>query len=296
MIQQRCALCGTDDFTILYPANFKVHDIDAKIFSARRLPDRIHYQIVKCNKDGLIYSTPILEYKKIEKLYRKSFTTYDEHIKNLNETYGYYLKELNRFKSKKSRLLEIGCGNGFFLKEALFQGYKEVFGVEPGSKSVSMAPPEIRKNIVIDLFKHGLFKDNFFDVICCFQTFDHIPNPNEFLSECYKILKKGGHVLFINHDVESLSARILRESSPIIDIEHTYLYSKKTMREIFSKNKFRVLTIENAFSMHDLSHWIWLFPLPAGIKKVVLRLLKITGIGKAKIKIYPGNLVLIARA
>ncbi|OGK14851.1 hypothetical protein A2862_04460 [Candidatus Roizmanbacteria bacterium RIFCSPHIGHO2_01_FULL_38_41] len=159
-----------------------------------------------------------------------------------------------------------------------------------------MAPPEIRKNIVIDLFKHGLFKDNFFDVICCFQTFDHIPNPNEFLSECYKILKKGGHVLFINHDVESLSARILRESSPIIDIEHTYLYSKKTMREIFSKNKFRVLTIENAFSMHDLSHWIWLFPLPAGIKKVVLRLLKITGIGKAKIKIYPGNLVLIARA
>src|SRR3990167_5103332 len=156
MIHQKCALCERDEYAVLYKANFRLQDIDEKIFSARRLPDKIHYQIVKCNNDGLIYSTPILEYKKIEKLYRKSFTTYDEHIKNLNETYGYYLKQLNRFKSKKSRLLEIGCGNGFFLKEALFQGYKEVFGVEPGSKTVSMAPPEIRKNIVIDLFKHGL--------------------------------------------------------------------------------------------------------------------------------------------
>lgn len=294
MIHQSCALCGTRNFTVLYPANFTAKDFDEKVFSARRLPDRIHYQIVKCNKDGLVYSTPVLEYAKLEKLYRKSFTTYDEHVENLNETYGYYLKELEKYRAGKNRLLEIGCGNGFFLMEALSQGYKNVYGVEPGKKSAAMAPVEIRKNIIIDIFKPGLFKKNIFNVICCFQTFDHIPDPNEFLTECRRILKKGGIVLFLNHDVESMSAKILREASPIIDIEHTYLYNKKTMRKIFTRNGFKVLSVENAFNIHDLSHWVWLFPLPVGIKKLVLAFLRKTGLGTKKIKMYPGNLVLYA--
>ena len=91
-----------------------------------------------------------------------------------------------------------------------------------------------------------------------------------------------------------MSAKILREASPIIDIEHTYLYNKKTMRKIFAKNGFKVLSVKDAFNIHDLFHWAWLFPLPVGIKKLVLAFLRKTGLGTRKIKMYPGNLVLYA--
>lgn len=320
MINQTCAICEKNNFTILYRENFDVKKVNSRIFSARRLPDRIHYRIVKCKNCNLVYSTPILEYEKIEKLYKKSFTSYDEHLENLKETYGYYLKELGKHydflgnfsslplvraltgrnrltESKKSnnpKLLEIGCGNGFFLEEAANQGY-QIYGVEPGKPSVDKAKPDIRKRIKVDIFKPGQFRANFFDVICCFQTFDHIPNPNSLLKECYQILNKGGIILFFNHDVGAWQNRFMAEKSPIIDIEHTYLYDKQTMRKIFKKHKFEDLKVKSAFNIHHLSYWLHLFPFPNGIKIPLIKFLDKTGLGKLKLKLNPGNLVLYAQ-
>lgn len=333
MITQSCAICEKNNYTILYPENFDIKKINSRIFSARRLPDRIHYRIVKCKNCRLLYSNPILEYSKIEKLYKKSFTSYDEHLENLRETYGFYLREIQKYQKQtidyrrlkidvedrkwrieknnlssssysqrhpsifnppSSRLLEIGCGNGFFLEEAAEQDY-EVFGIEPGKASVDKAKPEIKKNIIVDIFKPGQFKKNFFDVICCFQTFDHVPNPNDMLSECYKILKKDGLMLFFNHNAGAWQNKLMGEKSPIIDIEHTYLYDKKTIHKIFEKHRFKVLEVKSAFNIHHLSYWLHLFPIPNIIKIPLIKLLDSTGLGKCKIKMYPGNLVLYAQ-
>ncbi|OGK16191.1 hypothetical protein A2774_04930 [Candidatus Roizmanbacteria bacterium RIFCSPHIGHO2_01_FULL_39_12c] len=335
MIKQVCAICEKNNYTVLYPENFDIAKINSRIFSARRLPDRIHYRIVKCKNCNLVYSTPILEYAKIEKLYKKSFTSYDEHLENLQETYGYYLRELNKFRNSKLEtrnnfqkpkiknskrfenlkfknsnlfrisdlgfrisqpmtLLEIGCGNGFFLKEAYRQGF-DVYGVEPGKSSVAKAKPVIRKKIIVDIFKPGQFEKNFFDVICCFQTFDHIPNPNTMLDESYKILKKDGLMLFFNHDAGAWQNKLLGEKSPIIDIEHTYLFDKQTMRQIFEKHKFKVRDVKSSFNVHRLSYWLHLFPIPGPIKIPLIKLLDFTGLGKIKIKMYPGNLTLFAQ-
>lgn len=302
MITQTCAICEKNNYTILYPENFEIKKINSRIFSARRLPDRMHYRMVKCKTCGLVYSNPILEYEKLEKLYKKSFTGYDEHLENLKETYGYYLNQLNKLRitdyglrnSDKLKLLEIGCGNGFFLEEAKKQGYA-VYGVEPGKPSVDKAKPEIKKNIIVDIFKPGQFKRNFFDVICCFQTFDHVPNPNEVLAEGYKLLKKDGLMLFFNHDVGAWQNRLMGEKSPIIDIEHTYLFDKKTMSEIFIKHNFTVLEVKSSFNIHHLSYWIHLFPIPNFLKLPLIKTLDESGLGKIKIKLNPGNLILIAK-
>lgn len=295
MINQTCAICEKSNFEIKYKENFDLKNVDAKTFSARRLPDRVHFQIVRCNNCGLLYSTPILPYKKIENLYKKSFTSYTEHTQNLSASYGYYLRQLDKLGVKKGRLLEIGCGNGFFLEEALRQGYKSVYGVEPGEKSVMGARESIKKNITIDIFRKNLCKKDFFDVLICFQTFDHIPDPNSFLSECYRILKKGGLVLFLNHDEQALLNRLLGQSSPIIDIEHMYLFNKGTMRRIFKKHRFKVLKVDSAFNIHALGYWLRLVPLPVGFKKSLLKILESSNLANLKIKIYPGNLVLYAK-
>lgn len=322
MIQQRCAICEKDNATLLYSANFDVKQLDARIFSARRLPDRIHYRMVRCNKCNLAYSTPILEYKKLEKLYKKSFMQYDEHLDNLKETYGHYLKEINKFRNEShmpvltdlraapgskhaqkdkergiknhQKLLEIGCGNGFFLEEAKQQGY-DVYGVEPGVQSVKKARNDIRKHIKVDIFRPKLFKAGFFDVICCFQTFDHIPDPNGLLKECHRVLRKGGVILFFNHDIGALQNKLMGERSPIIDIEHTYLFDKKTMEMIFKKHKFNILEVKSAFNIHHLSYWLHLFPIPNSLKLPLIKFLNSTGIGKWKLKLNPGNLVLFAQ-
>lgn len=242
MITQFCPLCGPKaKKKELYSQNFKFSQINPQVFSARRSPDRLHYRIVQCHQCGLVFSDPILAPAKISHLYNQSFFTYKNRIKDLTLTYGYYLKQLEKYGVKKAKLLEIGCGNGFFLAEAKKQGYQSVWGVEPSQDAIEQASKKLQSFIRHSVFKPKLFPRNYFDVICFFQTFDHISQPNQFLTICNDYLRPGGLILAINHNVEAFQAKILRSFSPIIDIEHTYLYSLVTMPLIFQANKFQVL-------------------------------------------------------
>ncbi|MCL5072244.1 MAG: class I SAM-dependent methyltransferase, partial [Actinobacteria bacterium] len=267
-----CVICGKNNFHILYKANFDMKRVNDATFSARRVPDRTHYQIVQCNSCGLVYSNPILELEKIENLYKDSKFTYGKHEDDLNKTYGKYLRLLLDKLPARKRLLEIGCGNGFFLKEAIKMGFKQVVGVEPGRNIVAKAHREVKKNILVDIFRKGQFKKEIFDIICMFQVLDHLPDPCETLHECFQILKPGGYILCINHNVKALSTKFLAEKSPIFDIEHTYLFNKKTLRLIFEKNKFNVKQIFDVSNYYPISYWIKMFPIWKELKKLLLNL------------------------
>ncbi|MFH2061642.1 MAG: class I SAM-dependent methyltransferase [Candidatus Beckwithbacteria bacterium] len=293
---QFCPICGPKATKkTLYSQNFKLSQLSKKIFSARRLPDRLRYKTVQCHNCGLIYADSILETDKLAKLYKNSLLTYQDQILDLTKTYGYYLHSLENFNVNKNSLLEIGCGNGFFLLEAKRQGYRKVKGVEPSLDAIKKTPNSIKKEIKNTMFSRKLFKKNSFDVICFFQTFDHILNPNQFLKDCHYLLKSGGVILAINHNVESLQAKILKEKSPIIDIEHSYLYSPSTMSLIFKKNKFNVLQIKSTYNIYSLGYLFHLLPLPEKIKSFLTNLVKNSYLRKLKLKLKLGNLILIAK-
>lgn len=266
-----CPICNSSkNYKIIYKKNFKSSDINTKIFSARRIPDKIHYQLVKCNKCGLVRSTPVVNIENLSSLYEKSLLTYDDEIKNLIISYINSVKPVLQNLSKNSCLLEIGCGNGFVLEAIYKLGYKNVFGIEPSIDAVNKSNPKIRKNIITNILKPGLFKKEKFDFIFFFQTFDHIPEPNKFLKECYNLLRPGGKILSFNHDIDGLSSKILGEKSPIIDIEHTFLFNKETMNKIFQKNKFIVDKVYSPKNSLSLRHLFWLIPIPKNIKLRVL--------------------------
>lgn len=293
-IKINCPICeNNSNFKILYKKNFKITDLNTKIFSARRLPDKIHYQLVKCNKCGLVRSNPIVESKFLNKLYEKSLLTYDEEVKNLTLTYLNSIRSILNKISKDKKILEIGCGNGFILYSIYNLGYKNVFGIEPSIDAVNKSNPKIKKNIKIGILKPNLFPKNSFDFIFFFQTFDHIPKPNQFLKECYRLLKPNGYILSFNHNIDSISSKLLKEKSPIIDIEHTFLYNPKTMQRIFEKNNFIVNKIYSPYNILSLKHFVWLFPLPLTIKKWLIN--SNSDILFHKVKIKLGNLCLEAQ-
>jgi len=168
----RCAICRTEgNAGELYPANFDFSDFNPEIFSARRLPDRIHYRVVKCNACGLVRSDPVADDAALSELYQQSTFDYGTEVNNLRRTYGRYLDRLNAHGAHKGSLLEIGCGNGFFLEESQARGYSDVRGVEPGSHAVARAAPGIRERIVCDMMRPGLFAAASFDVVCLFRLF-----------------------------------------------------------------------------------------------------------------------------
>lgn len=272
MIQTRCPICGPDNATReVYPANFSTEDLNSTVFSARRMPDRIHYRIVRCLKCGLLRSDPVVDGDTLAQLYVKSTLDYSDEIPNLRLTYGNYLSQLLDYVPQPASLLEIGCGNGFALEEALQVGFSKVRGVEASREAIATASDVVRPGIVCGMMRPGLFAEGEFDAVCMFQVLDHILEPELIIAESFRLLKPGGVMLCINHNVEALSARILGELSPIIDIEHTCLYSLDTMRRLFEVQGFRIVKNGVVWNKVSVAHLIHLFPLPRGFKVALLQ-------------------------
>jgi len=289
-----CAICKeTTKHSILYKKNFSFKkDLNTRIFSARRLPDKIHGSIVKCDKCSLVRSLEVIDRAQLNELYKDSNFTYSSMTQKLKDTYTLILKTGMRFSPSKMTFLEVGCGNGFMLEAAKKLGFKEVCGVEPSIDAISHADKSVKRYIVNDILKPSSFPESKFDLVCAFQVFDHIPDPNSFLKICHKILKKDGVLLLMNHDVSSLSAKILGERSPIFDIEHTYLYDQSTISKILSQNHFQVKKVYSPQAIMTIRYISRLLPLPNKIKEILTNF-KLSLLDKT-IKFQPGNLCAIA--
>lgn len=290
-----CAVCQrVQPYKILYPANFNAGHLNQGIFSARRRPDRIHYQIVRCLNCGLIYSNPILGENDLEKLYRKSELNYQQEIPALKENYTKYFNKYLKYFTKNS-LLEIGCGSGFFLEEAKLLGFVNIAGVEPSQAAVNQAENGIKEKIKVDVIKEGLFPDKSFDVICHFQTIDHLANPNQFLQISRRLLKDNGYIFAINHNIKAIIPKMLGERCPMIDIEHIYLFDPITQTKIYEHNGFKVIKIFKVWNNYDLKYWLHLAPLPDKLNIIIQRIAVKSNLGKIKINLSLGNMGILAK-
>ncbi len=115
------------------------------------------------------------------------------------------------------------------------------------------------------------------------------------LTECFDILRPGGHILALNHNVSAWSARMLGERSPIVDIEHTYLYSPETMRRLFAKAGFVAAQVRSVRNTYSLSYLAQLVPFPPTLKRRLLPRLRAGRAGGVTVTVPLGNLCLIAR-
>lgn len=296
LVPTACAICGPGvPSKELYAANFDPDDLNREVFSARRLPDRVHYRLVRCGRCGLVRSDPVADAETLGRLYGDSTFDYEDELTNLRSTYGRYLDKLGSFGARKDSLLEIGCGNGFFLEEALARGYRRVQGVEPSIAAANQARPEIGTLIIRDVLRPGVLQPEQYDVVCLFQVFDHIPNPGLMLDECLRALKPGGLILCLNHNVSALSARLLGERSPIVDIEHTYLYNPQTITNIFEAHGFSVLRVGPVRNEYSLSYLSRLVPLQKAFKSHLLRWLRDHRVGRLRLSVPLGNLYVVGR-
>jgi SAM-dependent methyltransferase len=291
-----CAICGTaGNAEELYAATLTPDAFTATIFSARRLPDGVHYRVVRCGRCGLVRSDPVLGADALAQLYRASTFDYGDELDGLRATYRRALERLAELVPGRAGLLDIGTGSGFVLELAQDSGWSGVRGVEPSEDAIAKARPDIGPMIAQDMMRPGLFEPGSFDAVTMFQVLDHMPDPLDLLDECRRVLKPGGAVMAFNHNVSAWSARLLGSRSPIIDVEHTYLYSPSTIRLLFDRAGFEVVSVKPVRNTYSVSYLARLLPLPARAKAQLLSLLQGSKAGQLKATVPLGNLCLLAR-
>ena len=290
----RCAICGTTgDATELYPANFDPNVFNAEIFSARRFPDGIRCRLVRCVHCGLVRSDPVAGAEILAKLYAESTFTYDAEVDSLRATYGRYLRTLQRYGAHDGALLEVGCGNGFFLEEARKQGYT-VRGVEPSAEAIAKADPSVRNTIVCDIMRPGLFAADRFDVICIFQTFDHLPDPGGVLDECRRVLKPGG-CCSASITMYARSRRGSCGSTARLSISSTRISITRRRSGASSPITDLRCATSSGVQHHPLHYLIRLVPMPRDRKQWAVDVLRRTAREIAPLRVPLGNMYLVAR-
>ena len=104
-----------------------------------------------------------------------------------------------------ARVLDVGCGNGKFLRLARAIGW-EVAGADPDPKAVEIcriAGLEVREGGV-EAFLH---KPKYFDVVTLSHVIEHVYEPKLFLRQCLKLLKPGGQIFIDTPNLKSLGHR-----------------------------------------------------------------------------------------
>ena len=195
----------------------------------------------------------------------------------------------------KGRALDIGTGEGSYLRCLRQAGVKEVVGVEPSAAPIQAADDNIRDAIRQEMFHAGRFEASSFDMISCFQTVEHIPDSVALVRDIHTLLKDGGVVYMVCHDYRSIVNRLLGTRSPIYDIEHLQIFSSRSIYKLLADNGFKDVWVFTLRNVYPLKYWVRLFPMPMRWKRRLLPWLESAAVGQSKIGINVGNVGVIAR-
>lgn len=142
------------------------------------------------------------------------------------------LLRIGRYTSPPGRLLDFGCGWGFFLGAAGEQGW-EMYGLEPLPGHALYTRGKVGANVITDILRDGTFPENYFDVITAFQVFEHLPDPAGDLARLSQALRPGGIMLVEVPNIDTWSVRLLGKRHRHYVPDHLNFFSAETLGRLF---------------------------------------------------------------
>jgi len=123
----------------------------------------------------------------------------------IGEMLRQYLKYIENFSNPSSRILDLGCGQGYFSLELARRGFK-VVGVDISSQSIEIAKktalsakidPELLRYEVMDV--DAIDQLGCFDIVLCSGVLHHFEDIKQALSKIKMVLEKNNGIL-ISHE------------------------------------------------------------------------------------------------
>jgi SAM-dependent methyltransferase len=180
--------------------------------------------------------------------YRKEYTPKLSKKTNAKELFNTYvnfqedrLKLIKPYLSKKKTLLEIGSSAGMFLYH-MKDKVKKAYGIDFDLNSSKFARKKCSVEIFNDDITNTPLKERSLDIICAFQTLEHLKDPLTFLKQLKKYLKDDG---ILNIEVPNLHDAL----ASVYDLPyHKQFYYHAAHLLYFSKKSLNLLLEKAGFS------------------------------------------------
>jgi len=213
------------------------------------------FAAVACVGCGLLFLSPRLVAPRMLERYQGAcyFDSevagqgYDEYLavrENWLRTFDARLRVIARHQ-RAGRVLDVGCGPGFFLEAAQRRGY-EAWGLDPSAYAVELARRACGDRVRQGVLETAPFPAGHFDLLTAFDAFEHVYQPLDFVAAAERLLARDGVLVITTPDPTSLLARVSGRRWVSFKIpEHVFYWSPATIRRALAP-RFEVLALTGA--------------------------------------------------
>jgi SAM-dependent methyltransferase len=237
----RCVVCGD----ALAPLRDDVRDWEYGVAWASRL--------VACPGCGLVTHDPPIAAHEIARLYPSDYLAHGGASAS-RSIYGRLKAVLGRLGARGvarhlppgGAILEIGCGNGGFLRA--------VHARRPDVRCAGVDLVDVGVDGIPGFaFFHGQLEDvdlggRTFDVVYCSNLIEHVPDPRRFLARAAAALAPGGVIYGVTPDHLSLDRYLMgRYWAGYHYPRHTFVFDHKNLRTLLERSGYEVLKLGGSY-------------------------------------------------
>jgi len=154
------------------------------------------------------------------------------------------------------RLLDLGCGKGFFIKHCRDIGL-DALGVDLSKSAIEFATNNLRVPAIAGRLSEVKDTLGLFEAVTFWATIEHLPDPIQTLSDIFSVLRPGGR-LFLDTGVgddwldRCLPGHVQWYDPP----QHLLVFSTTGMRRALELTGFRVVDIDTNFERSKIRRLI----------------------------------------
>lgn len=205
------------------------------------LPEYSHAHLVQCKNCNMVFSAKQPDHQELIEFYSNGYDLTRYYSPITEKRYKELLEEFEVYKTE-GRLLDIGCGYGFFLQTAQEAGWEET-GIEITDEAVKACTSKGLR------MHHGTlesanFPNDHFDVIVLIETIEHVVDVDKLLKEIHRVLRPGGLVYLSTPNFNALNRYRLKEKYDVVQYPlHLSYFTPNTLKRFFESNGFETKKI-----------------------------------------------------
>ncbi len=204
--------------------------------------------ILQCRQCNYVFADLGLTDEELFNLYTDRFFCggeYKDYLadkKILQKNFKLRFRALQPFLERRHKsLFEIGSAYGFFL-EVVRNHFDSVQGIDVHERGARYADEHLGLDVIQGDFLQHDFGNEKFDVVCLWDTIEHLREPQLYLRKISSHTESGALIAITTGDVESPVARLRKQKWRLIHPPtHAHYFSTKTLTRLLDSHGFNVI-------------------------------------------------------
>jgi len=166
--------------------------------------------------------------------------------------------------SRESKILDVGCGDGFFLFFLRELGFIDIKGVDVCPSFIIRCREKILNAEMVDIIEYKT--DKKFDLITLIELLEHVKEPEAVLKHVNGLLKENGQILITVPILDSLSSKWSRLRKKTTRLSQCQAIDE-THLNAFTRNLIFAIIVKAGFIVKK---WSYCYnPLPYRFRKIL---------------------------